>query len=139
MTNISHYLSDKVLGYTLLGSGFTQVVTAWLALVTAVTSTDAGSVTEVVATIGTSPTSYARIRGVFNAPATSGDGRRCTNNGALSFTQAALDWGTITHVCIYDALTGGNLLYWGALSSSKTINQGETAQFPDTQLTVTIS
>ena len=47
-------------------------------------------------------------------------------------------WGTVTSFGVYDAATGGNLLFFGTLSISKTINQGDTVTFPAASLSVQI-
>ena len=48
------------------------------------------------------------------------------------------DFGTITHIGIFDALTSGNLLAHGALTSSKVISDGDTFQINSGNLTITI-
>lgn len=51
------------------------------------------------------------------------------NANDLAFPEATGPWGTVTHFVLYDALTGGNALAWGALGASKTIDSGETTRF----------
>jgi hypothetical protein len=46
------------------------------------------------------------------------------------------DWGTITHFGIYDAASSGNLLFWGALSSSVAIAVNDTFQFAAGAITI---
>lgn len=52
-----------------------------------------------------------------------------TNKTSKSFPTATGTWGLITHVAILDASTEGNILFWGALSSVKTIDTGDTFTF----------
>ena len=73
---------------------------------------------------------YARQAVTFGAP-TDGSG---DNSGAVTFGPATADWGTITHVALYDALTGGNMLMHAALSASKTINDTDVLAFADGDL-----
>ena len=47
-------------------------------------------------------------------------------------------WGTITHVGIRDASTGGNLLYHAPLTTSKIINIGGIFRFNTGNLSVTL-
>lgn len=47
----------------------------------------------------------------------------------VTYLSATLAWGTITEVHIFDALTGGNELYSGALTASKTVDVGDTVSF----------
>ena len=46
-------------------------------------------------------------------------------------------WGTVTHFGIFDASTNGNLLYWGALTASKTVAVGDSVSFGAGALVVT--
>lgn len=56
----------------------------------------------------------------------------------LTFDTAGSNWGTITHVGVYDAATGGNLLWWGALNVQRTVNTGETLAFSAGNLTTQV-
>lgn len=47
-------------------------------------------------------------------------------------------WNAATHVGIFDAASGGNLLWHGPLTQSYTISQGERFQFPIGALTLSI-
>lgn len=74
--------------------------------------------------------SYARVTvnpdggstPVWNAAVIDGIGFVVDNADDITFPVATADWGTITHVGIYDALTVGNLLYQGQLESPVIIN-----------------
>lgn len=44
-----------------------------------------------------------------------------TNGSAISFAESTTNWGTMEYFVIYDALTDGNLLMYGALTRSRTI------------------
>jgi len=60
-----------------------------------------------------------------------------SNGIPITFPTASASWGTITHFAICDALTSGNILYWGALTTSKVIDSGDTASFSAGALVVT--
>jgi hypothetical protein len=63
-----------------------------------------------------------------------------TNAAAIEFAAASGgNWGTITHVAIFDALTSGNMLGWAALSSSRTINDGDIIRIPAGDLDITLT
>ena len=62
-----------------------------------------------------------------------------TNSGACTFPQASAGWGTITSFGIFDAASSGNLLYYGNLTASKTINSGDQLTFAISGITVTES
>jgi hypothetical protein len=59
------------------------------------------------------------------------------NSGSIAFTTATGSWGTVNQFGIFDALTGGNLLYWGDLGSPRTIGAGDTATFAAGAITIT--
>lgn len=44
-----------------------------------------------------------------------------SNTAAIDFPESTGSWGTVTHYLIYDALTAGNLLIYGALTNSRNI------------------
>jgi hypothetical protein len=53
-------------------------------------------------------------------------GGTASNTSAVEFPAASGgNWGTITHIGIYDASTSGNLLFHASLTASKTINDGD--------------
>ena len=47
-------------------------------------------------------------------------------SGTLSWSSWAAGTETITHISIWDNATAGNVLWTGQLSSSKTVNNGDT-------------
>jgi hypothetical protein len=69
--------------------------------------------------------SYARQAITFTRTASD-----LSNSGAVNFPTATESWGNITHVGIFDAVTGGNLMWHDQLTSSKLIETGDTASFP---------
>jgi hypothetical protein len=85
--------------------------------------------------------SYARQAVNFNA-ASSGS---ATNNGAVTFPQATADYdsagsqgNTVTHIGIMDASTAGNVIFFGALSTSKTVTSGDVFQINDAAITISL-
>jgi hypothetical protein len=115
MANISNYYENTIINHMLRAASFTPPTTIYLALYTEA-PTDAGGGTEV------SGGSYARQS--FTLSAASGG---ATSNAAdITFPTATANWGTIVAVGIFDASTSGNLLMWGNLTTSKTVNNGDT-------------
>ena len=115
----------------LMTNGTATRPTAWyVALYTAAPS-DSGGGTEV------SGSGYARQAVTF-AAATS-PGGTTSNTGAVSFTASGGNWGTITHIGIHDALSGGNLLWHGAMTASKIVNDGDTLEFSIGNIDLTIA
>jgi hypothetical protein len=111
----SDYLENKVLDAVLNNTSL-AVTTPYVALFTA-TPSDSGGGTEV------SGGSYARVNSSTSWPAASGGS--CANDVAIAFPTATANWGTVSQFGIFDASTAGNLLYWGDLTTSRTINNGD--------------
>ncbi len=116
----SDYAEAKVLDH-MLGKTAWTMPTAYIALYTAAPS-DAGGGTEVTGG------AYARVT-TSGASWNAASGGSTSNAAALTFPAATASWGTVTHFGILDAATAGNLLRWGALTTSKTIGSGDTASF----------
>jgi hypothetical protein len=63
-------------------------------------------------------TGYARIElDSLSEP----DNGGIVNSGSIDFNESTAAWGTMTHFVIFDAMTGGNLLMYGKLSTSRTV------------------
>lgn len=61
------------------------------------------------------------------------------NANAITFIECAdADWGEINGFALYDALSAGNMLVWGNLTTPKTITITDTLQFPAGDLNVTL-
>jgi hypothetical protein len=65
-------------------------------------------------------------------------GDTATNSAAIEWPVATANWGTITHIAVYDALTGGNQIAYAALTISKTISTGDVIRIPAGDLDVTL-
>jgi hypothetical protein len=104
--------------------------TAWhLALFTS-NPTDAGTGDEV----STSGTGYGRKAIAFSVT-----NDTATNSATVTFDAATANWGTIGWVGIYDAATGGNLLFHGAVTTAKTLETGDTFQVSQGNLSITLA
>jgi hypothetical protein len=137
MSAASNYLENKVLDHVLTTTSYTQPTTRYLALFTGTSSTvlanlEAGTLTNEVSTSGSA---YARKAVTFAA---SSNGSSSTNANVV-FDTATASWGTITCIAVMDALTGGNVLFAGALTASKVIDSGDTFQVTAGNLTVTLA
>lgn len=128
MAAISVYLANIVLNQVLRNIAYTPPTAVYLALYTDdPTQSDVG--TEV------SGGAYARQAITFNAAS----GGQVVNSGDVVFPQATASWGTVTHVGVRDAATGGNLLFYGPLDIPKTIDVGDQFKIPDGKLTIVLS
>lgn len=132
MGSFSNFLELEILDHVFGAAAYTAPATLYFALFT-VTPSDSGGGTEV------SGGSYARVGMTNNAtnfPAASGGAK--SNGVAITFPAATAAWGTVVAMGVFDAASGGNLLAWGALTTSKTISNGDTASFPIGDFDVTL-
>jgi hypothetical protein len=128
MAEISNYLENALINGTIRGTTYTAPTTVYVALFTS-DPTDAGTGTQV------SGGSYARQSVTFAAPSNGAS----ASNADVTFPQATGNWGTVGWIGIYDALTGGNLLYHTALDAAKTIETGDIFKIASGSLTVTLA
>jgi len=74
-----------------------------------------------------------------NSGNSSGSGGATSNSAAITYPAPTANWGTVTHFGIFDAITGGNLLIWDALTAARTILNGDPAPaFAIGQLAITV-
>jgi hypothetical protein len=102
--------------------------TAWYVALFTTDPTDLGSGTEV------SGTNYARQSVAFTVT-----GDTASNSATITFPAAGSNWGTISHVGVYDASTSGNLLFHGAVTTSKSIDSADTFQISSGNLDITLA
>ncbi len=132
MASMSDYLENKITDWFWRGQTFTPPATHYFALLTAAPS-DSGGGTEVsggsYARVGVTASlaNFAGTQSAGSTTASSGTGGTTSNNAAITFPAPTANWGVVTHMATYDASTSGNLLHWAALTTSKTINNGDAA------------
>jgi hypothetical protein len=129
MSAASNYLENKILDHVLTATAYSQPSTRYLALFTANTGLESNSPSAEV-----SGGSYARQAITF-AAASSG---ASASNATVTFPAASASWGTITHIAVMDASSSGNVLFWGAVTTSKTIDSGDTFQVTSGNLTISL-
>jgi hypothetical protein len=127
MSSFSDYLENAVLNHVFRNTALTAPTTVYLALYTAL-PTDAGGGTQV------SGGGYARQAITFGAPS----GGVINNTSAVSFTASGAAYGTVVGVGIFDALSAGNLLAWDDITSA-VVNDGDTINFPISNITLTLT
>ena len=126
----SNYLENKILDHVLTATSYSQP-SRYLALYTA-SPGEAGSHASEVSTSGTA---YARQAVTFAAAASGSS----ATNATVTFPTATANFGTITHVAVMDASTSGNVLFYGAVTTSKTIETGDTFQVSSGNLTISLA
>ena len=130
----SNYLENAILDHILGGGDFTRPTNVYIGLFTVSPGESGTSGTEV----STSGTGYARVDVVNDAtefPAASGGSK--SNANVIPFPTATTSWGTVTHYGMFDASSGGNLLFYGALSASRNVPAGDAPRFLAGQLSFT--
>ena len=126
----TQYLRDKLLNWLKATAFGTAPTGTYLALFTTA-PTDAytsGSPTG----MEVAGSAYARQAITWSGiTPTAGSYDSMSNSAAITFpTASGGNWGTVVDVGIFDAVSGGNLLYYGLLSASQVVNNGNTVTFP---------
>tara|TARA_E500000318_G_scaffold54302_3_gene50562 strand:- start:324 stop:755 length:432 start_codon:yes stop_codon:yes gene_type:complete len=143
MSQCSNYLETALLDHVLRNTAYSSPGTVYVGLFketvdTATTNAnlEAGTLTDEVGNAN----AYTRKAVTFAAA--SSPGGTITTNANVTFDPAnGGDWGAITHVAILDSAShgAGNVLFYGTLATSKTIQDGDTFQITTGNLTVTLA
>ena len=138
MSAASNYLENKILDHVLTATAFTQP-SRFLALFNntsgnAIANLEAGTLTDEVSTSGTA---YARQAVTFAAAS----GGSSATNATVTFPAATATFGTVTHIAVMDSDVegSGNVLFYGAVTTSKTIDTGDTFQVTSGNLTISLA
>lgn len=132
MSAMSNYLENKLIDQLFRGQVYSFPSTLYFGLLTA-TASDTGGGTEVSggsyarAGKAASLANFAGTQAAGSTTASSGTTGTTSNNTVITFPAPTANWGSVGHMGIYDASTGGNLLWWGPLAVAKTINNGDEA------------
>lgn len=119
MLNKSDYLRNANINHNLRGVSYTSPSARYIVLYTTA-PTSAGGGVEVIGA------GYERKAVTFSAPSTPGS---VSNSAPINYTPTG-DWGNIVAVGVQDALSGGNLLYFGPLGTPRLIYAGDNFMFP---------
>ena len=128
MAAASDYLELKLLDHALGTTPYTAPTDVYVGLHTGSPLDDNSGGNEV------SGNAYVRKVAAF-ASAASGS---ASTNATITFDAATGNWGTITRISLYDASSAGNLLFHGAVTTSKTIETGDTFQISTGNLTISL-
>jgi hypothetical protein len=132
--SLTDFLESALIGHLFRGTAYTAPGTWYVSLHTAACS-DSATGTEVTGG------SYARVgvaSGTGTWAAVSAGNGTTSNVSVITFPTPSAGWGTVTHFALWDATTAGNQLICQALTTSKTINSGDTVTFPASSLTIQI-
>lgn len=143
-TAMTDYLENKLADHLFRTTTYAQPTILGIALYTAAPG-ETGGGTEVTggayARVANNPLN-ANWNGTHGTTTgvSSGTGGLVNNAGIITFPAPSANWGVVTHFGIHDNTAAGNLLIYGALTTSKTINNGDPAPtFPATTLGITFA
>jgi hypothetical protein len=135
MSAASNYLENKVLDHVLTATAYTQPAARYLGLFKNTSGNAAANLENGTLTDEISGGAYGRQIVAFAAAS---NGTSATN-ATVTFPAATANWGTVTHVAVMDAASAGNVLFWGAVTTPKTIETGDTFQVTLGNLTVSLA
>lgn len=131
---LSTYLENKILDEVFGKTDYIAPTTLYLALSTTAPAKGNTGVTE------PSGGAYARVAITNNAtnfPAASASSK--ASGAVFSFAEATAAWGTVGYWLIYDAISAGNLICYGSITTPKAIDVGDTPSFNTGTLTITMA
>ena len=121
---ITYYQANRILDRSFGNQNYTVPSPMYVGLSTTTIQNDGTGATE--------PTGgYARVS-VTNADKTNWTTALngvLSNVNSITFPESTLSWGTITYVFISDQATGGNIMYFDALSPSRAVQSATTVLF----------
>jgi len=128
MSIMTNYLEEKLIDHLFKTTAYSHSSPAswYIGLHTAPYGDDSSGGTEVT----TTASNYLRIavtRGSGFTRASASDVRTVENAGIITFGVPSANWGQVTHVGIWDAVSSGNLIIEAQLQFAKTVNNGDPA------------
>ena len=135
MSAASNFLENKVLDHVLTATTYTAPLTRYLALYKNISGNAATNLESGILTDEITGGSYQRKAVTFSAAVNGTSSTDVT----VTFDTATANWGTVTHVAVIDSLSGGQVLFWGAVTTPKVIETGDTFQVTAGNLTVSLA
>lgn len=127
------YAENKLIDFQFRNQPWSIPGTLYFALLTVSTDDDSLPLTEPAAAsyarapIARSLANFSGTQGAGTTTVSTGTSGTTSNNVTIQFPAPIENWGECVGLGVCDAPTGGNLLYFGALATSKTINAGDDA------------
>lgn len=125
--------SNYDLDYNFGRTSFSPPTTWYLALSTTPIDTNGNGLTEPSASTGYSRVAVTNAKTSFST-ATNG---QLYNIVDISFPESTASQGTITHVALVDAQTGGNVRFYEALPTPRVVQPNTTLMFAQQTLKIT--
>lgn len=130
----SNFLENALLNHIFRNTSYTPPVIPYIGLFTGTAGTNLEN-----NNISNEVTGNGYLRRTVSFTLASGTEGTIKNGAQIVFPTATASWGNITHIAILDASTGGNVLVWGSLSPSVTINASGTLTIPINGITVVLN
>lgn len=132
MASMANFMEESVLNHFFRGQTITSPSQVYVGLyISDPTDNDTG--TEV------NGAGYARQAISFSSPTQSSGKAVIQNNSKIEFPVAGANWGTVTHIGIRTAATGGSLLSYAPLAISKGVNTGDQITFDVNSVTISLA
>lgn len=136
MAGKTDYTENNLLAFLFRGVAFPAPGNIYVGLYTTVPSADAGTGGTEVSGGAYARQQVARGTAEWKDPSAATQGE--TNNvNAVTFPVASANWGTVVAAGVFDASTGGNLLYFANLVANKVVNSGDQFKFNAADFKVT--
>jgi hypothetical protein len=129
----SDYFANKLIDLFFRGQSYTAPANLYFGLFTAA-PTNAGGGTEVAGgayarqSLPGNLAAFAGTQGATTTAVSSGTSGLTSNNAAVAFPTPSANWGTITHEAVFDASSGGNMLFWNALDVARSVLASSSPQ-----------
>ena len=110
----------------------TGPATLYVGLLTA-NATDSTTGTEVTGgsyarvAVTSSLAAWAGTQSAGSTTVSTGTSGTTSNNASITFPAPTANWGVVTGFAVFDASSAANMLFYSALTISKTINNGDAA------------
>ena len=131
--SLSNYSENLILNSIFGGVILTPPTNLYFGLSTSSISEAGTNITE------PSGNGYARVTVANNTTSfpTTTTGTKA-NGTTVAFPSSSGSWGTITDFFVSDAISGGNILCYGTLSTAKSVTSGDILSFGVGNITITL-
>lgn len=116
-------LENALLNHIFTDPAYTPATTLYIGLSTSTPNDAGGNFTE------PSGNNYSRLATTAADWSAASAGAK-TNSAAFEMPEASGSWGTITHVGLFEASSGGTPILWAALAASRAITTGDVLRIP---------
>lgn len=142
--SFTDYLENKLVDWMIRGQVYAPPASLYIGLDTA-SCTEAGGGTEATGgsyarvAVTSSLANWAGTQAAGSTTASTGTSGTTSNNAAITYPTPTAAWGQVVSFRVWDAASAGNALICQALTTPKTINNGDPApSFPIGALTIQV-